>query len=72
MVKIDLGTLAPPLGEQIDGLSEKDAELLEGHRQAINRLSVHGLISRSVAHRARVRLVDMIRDTLVEGGDDEG
>ena len=67
---VNLGTLAPPIGEQLDGLSEEDAACFEEHRQAINRLAVYGLITYPEADRARRMLTKMVREALHNEGEE--
>lgn len=70
-MEIDLGVMAPPLGEQIDGLSEEDAERLDGHRQAIARLRIYEFITAAEADRARRKLLAAIKYALIKKGGDE-
>lgn len=59
-MNIIFGAMAPTLREQISNMSDKDAEILDGHNTAINRLVIHGLMSDAEAHKARLRLVKKI------------
>jgi len=52
-VTFDLGALAPHIGDQIPMLSTDRAMAIEGHRQAINRLRINGILSRSEAKKSR-------------------
>jgi len=63
-----LGALSPPLAEQIPLLSREEAKRLDAHKNAINRLRIHGLMTRDEARRAERRLIQIIRATLKEGG----
>lgn len=63
-VSFNLGALAPHIGEQLPQLDAKDAMQIEGHRNAINRLRINSIITRSEANKAEERLVKLIRAAL--------
>jgi hypothetical protein len=65
LIRFDLGALAPHIGDQIPALSAQDATAIEGHRIAINRLRINGLLSPSEAKKAEGRLVESIRAALL-------
>jgi len=45
-------------------LSTDRAMAIEGHRQAINRLRMNGILSRSEAKKAEARLVKEIQEAI--------
>jgi hypothetical protein len=59
MIHIIFGALAPPLCEQL-GVEAKNVKILQGHADAITRLSVVGLMTGAEVHRARTRLIKML------------
>lgn len=69
-VSFDLGALASHIGDQLPMLSQQDAMQIEGHRIALNRLRINGIITRAEAAKAEERLVKAIRQALT-GGKDE-
>jgi len=59
---IELGCLSPTLSEQLKGvLPAEKLVIFDKLTDAINRLSVFGLLSDSESDRARKRLIKMIQ-----------
>lgn len=63
-MEISFGALAPHIGEQVPELTQEHAMRLEGHRNAIDRLRINGLITRADAVRAEKRLVKEVAVTV--------
>jgi len=61
---VNLGALAPPLGEQIKSLPNKEAERLDLHRHAINQLRIDGILTKTESIRAEQRLLREIASIL--------
>lgn len=63
-ISFDLGVLAPHIKDQLPMLSPTRAMAIEGHRQAINRLRINGILAPSEAKKAEQRLVKEIREAI--------
>lgn len=63
-ISFDLGALSPHIGDQLPMLPPKIAMKIEGHRQAINRLRINGILTPSEAKKAEVRLVKEILESI--------
>lgn len=60
-MNITFGSLCPPLSEQLRGyVSTKQGEILDKHAAAVDRLNVHGLISKKEVGNARAKIVKLI------------
>jgi hypothetical protein len=73
-VKICIGWSAPPLKEQLPLLPDDVASHFEKDAEAIRRLKIRGLLSPSVAEKARERLLKNIRKAAnaASGGKETG
>lgn len=58
MVELRLGVLVAPIAEQLaaQGLEHPEADVMDDHRRAINRLRFAGLLTESESKRAQQRL----------------
>jgi hypothetical protein len=60
-MNISFGATCPPLSEQLRGkVSTKQGEILDKHAAAVDRLNVHGLISKKEVASARAKIVKLI------------
>ena len=69
-IEIGLGGLRPPLAEQLrdQGLpcDESECGLWEGHRLAISRLAIHGLLTDTESRAANKRLFERIQKSVAQ------
>jgi len=63
-ISFQLGAIAPHIKKQLPQLTDREAQKIEAHRAAINRLRIHSILTRSEAKRAEGRLVKMVFDSL--------
>lgn len=59
-MKVNFGPMAPSIREQISNITDEDAKIFDAHNLAINRLSIHDLMTQTEAHKARLRLIKKI------------
>ena len=69
-IEIGMGPLRQPLAEQLrdQGLlcDESECELWEGHRLAISRLAIHGLLTDAESRAANKRLFKRIQKSVAQ------
>ena len=69
-IEIGMGALRPPLAEQLSAqrlpYDESECEVWEGHRLAISRLAIHGLLSDAQSRAANERLFKKIQKSVSE------